>query len=205
MESDKLYPDLNLSEYKQELDKQKIINFQNDLNMLKDKLNHYNKLHSKWKKIDNVFKYSAITLGAATSISAIAITSFATSFGSLMVVLPLIASSASIGLTSFSAISTFINTSLSFGLSKKRKKKYHSMCKILNKSIDELFAFHQKALRDEELDELEIKLSKEIVRLCIEDLEKIKSKPKIKDSTSHDKLNAFLDLIKEKGLELKST
>ena len=50
----------NESELRSSLEKQKIINFQNDVRFIDDKLNHYENLERKWKKVNNIFKYLAL-------------------------------------------------------------------------------------------------------------------------------------------------
>ena len=50
------------SKYKEELEKQKIINFKNDLDYLKKQIIHYNKLYTKWKQLDNILRYFSIAI-----------------------------------------------------------------------------------------------------------------------------------------------
>ena len=52
---------LSKSKYKEKLDKERVQILKNNLDSLDDKIKHYDKLLNKWKKINNILKYTNIT------------------------------------------------------------------------------------------------------------------------------------------------
>jgi hypothetical protein len=70
----KLYPNISKEyienvELKAKYEKIRLQYFENDLTFITDKINHYNKLLKKWKKIDNGIKYTHIGFTSVCSVS----------------------------------------------------------------------------------------------------------------------------------------
>ena len=154
-----IYP--NLNEYKQDLEKQKLINFKNDLDYLKQQIVHYNKLYKKWKEIDSVLRYFSIVITGVSSIGSVTILSIGTGGVLSPLILPL-----SLGFGSLTVFTNFLDGILSKTVSSKRKKKYLEILKVFEQAKNELFLFHQKALIDNKLEDTEIKISHEVVERC---------------------------------------
>ena len=147
--------------YKEELERQKIINFKNDLDYLKKQIIHYNKLYTKWKQLDNILRYFSIAITGVSSIGTVIVLSIGTGGLASTLILPL-----SLTFGSITVFTNFIDGVLSKTISSKREKKYQETLKIFEQAKNELFLFHQKALIDNKLDDTEIKISHEIVERC---------------------------------------
>ena len=150
-----------MQKYKEELERQKIINFKNDLDYLKKLVIHYNKLYTKWKKLDNYIRYFSIAVTGVSSIGTVLVLSIGSGGLLTPLVLPL-----SLGFGSLTIATNFIDGVLSRTLCSKRKKKYQETLKMFEQAKNELFLFHQKALIDGKLNDTEIKISHEIVEKC---------------------------------------
>ena len=64
-----LYPKLSehvasdiLAVYKADLENQRLIDFKNDLDYLKQQIMHYNKLYKRWKKVDTGLRYFSVAI-----------------------------------------------------------------------------------------------------------------------------------------------
>ena len=75
--------------YKEELERQTIINFKNDLDYLKKQIIHYEKLYKKWKNIDNALRYFSIAITGISSMGAIVVLSIRTVGVGSVLVLPM--------------------------------------------------------------------------------------------------------------------
>ena len=159
-----IYPnveDYTELKYKQELERQKIINFKNDLDYLKNQIVHYTKLFKKWKKLDNALRYFSIGITGVASVGTVIMLGVGTGGIASAVLLPL-----SLTFGSITLFTNFVDGVLSKTLCSKRKKKYLETLKVFEQAKNELFLFHQKALIDDRLDDTEIKISHEIVERC---------------------------------------
>ena len=61
-------PSDTVAAYKKELEKQRVIIFENDLNYLNQQIAHYSKLYKKWKKVDSALRYFTMTVTWVSSI-----------------------------------------------------------------------------------------------------------------------------------------
>ena len=168
MDANTLYPKLSdhtdpdvVAAYKSDLEKQRLINFKNDLDYLKQQIGHYGKLYRRWKKIDTGLRYFSVAITGVSSIGGVIILSIVTGGIGSVFALPV-----SIALGSLAVGTNFIDGVLSKTLSSKRKKKYHELMKIFEQGKNELFLFQQKALIDGKLDDTELRISHEIVERC---------------------------------------
>ena len=102
------YNHLTESKYKQELEQQKIINFKNDLEYLKQQITHYSKLAKKWKKVDTALRYLSIGVTCIASVAAVIVLSIGTGGVGAALFLPI-----TIGLGSLTVFTTFVDGILS--------------------------------------------------------------------------------------------
>ena len=167
-ENNTLYPKLSehvasdiLAAYKADLEKQRVINFKNDVHYLEQQIKHYNKLYKRWKRVDTGLRYFSVAIAGVSSIGGVIILSVVTGGIGTVVALPV-----SIALGSLAIGTNFIDGVLSKTLSSKLKKKYHELLKIFEQAKNELFLFHRKAMMDGKLDDTELKISHEIVERC---------------------------------------
>ena len=203
MEGNTLYPKLSehvdtdvVGAYKADLEKQRLINFKNDLDYLKQQIIHYDKLYKRWKKVDTGLRYFSVAITGVSSIGGVIILSIVTGGIGSVFALPV-----SIALGSLAESTNFIDGVLSKTLSSKRKKKYHELMKIFEQAKNELFLIQQKALIDGKLDDTELKISHEIVERC-KSLRLGKSE---KSATEIDDLKKQMNAIAENIKGLRTT
>ena len=75
---DPMDPSDTVAAYKTELERQRVINFKNDLNYLNQQIAHYGKLYKKWKKVDGALRYFTMTVTGVSSIGGVLVLSIAT-------------------------------------------------------------------------------------------------------------------------------
>ena len=192
--NENLYPklkDYNEVYYKEELERQRIINFKNDLNYLKQQIVHYTKLYKKWKQIDNSLRYFSVVISSVSSIGAVIILGIGTGGIASALTLPI-----TLGFGSISIFTNFIDGVLSKTLSSRRKKKYQETLKIFEQAKNELFLFHQKAMKDGKLDDTEIEISHEIVERCKKIIQKDKDNNNNEIEDLKKQMAALADSIK---------
>jgi hypothetical protein len=178
------YPDLsnyNESFLKQKLEKLRLQNFENDLTFITDKINHYSKLLKKWKKVDTGVKYTNIGLTSLCTVGGLILLGVSTLGTGIIAITGVgIAGGFIVGGTPL--FTNALQGVFNITLIKNRKKKYRKIVDELNKYKNELFLYHQKALKDEVLTDEEINMSKEIVDKAKNVILKIKDNNKLDDN-----------------------
>ena len=182
----------NESELRSSLEKQKIINFQNDVRFIDDKLNHYEKLERKWKKINNIFKYLALGITSISSIGGVCLLAISTAGITSFIIVPV-----GITLASSSVIVNFIDGALSLNLSRKKIKHFRDLVIVLNNAKHDLYLFQRKALNDEIITDEELNESRKIVEKCKNEIIQLQTKNEIKNVNSNNGDNKS-DLLNNK-------
>ena len=93
--------------------------------------------------------------------------------------------------------------SVLIGLSSKKKKIFSKVCEVIEHSIDKLYKFNIKALKDNEIFDEEIIKAKKTIDECKNNIKKIKTQLKIENVEKEITANLKKEIRKEFKNDLK--
>lgn len=134
-----LYP--NLFKLENERDKDRAMFMLNKKNEIEKQLLHYQKLKTKWGRVDITIKIVGLSLALGTTV-------IGTFVGTSGLITPVIAAQIAGILSVVGGVKIFITETLSIGFTSKKKSYYRELTELLNTYISRFYLYFEKCRED---------------------------------------------------------